>query len=56
MIFSHLITHSPLTTNVYFPVIPTIADAFHQPIENINLTVTVYMILQAICTSRQLVL
>ncbi|KAG1828129.1 major facilitator superfamily domain-containing protein [Suillus variegatus] len=39
---------SPLTANVYFPAIPTIALAFHRSIESINLTVTAYMVLQGI--------
>lgn len=39
---------SPLTANVYFPAIPTIASAFHTSIESINLSVTVYMVLQGI--------
>ncbi|KAI0653268.1 MFS general substrate transporter [Cubamyces menziesii] len=39
---------SPLTTNIYFPAIPTIAAAFHKSVELINLTVTVYMVLQGI--------
>ncbi|KIK68315.1 hypothetical protein GYMLUDRAFT_153793 [Collybiopsis luxurians FD-317 M1] len=39
---------SPLTTNVYFPAIPTIADAFHKSTELINLTVTMYMIFQGV--------
>ncbi|KAH8116949.1 MFS general substrate transporter [Phellopilus nigrolimitatus] len=42
---------SPLTANIYFPAIPTIADAFHELIENINLTVTVYMIVQGLAPS-----
>ncbi|KAH8119867.1 MFS general substrate transporter [Phellopilus nigrolimitatus] len=42
---------SPLTANIYFPAIPTIADAFHESIENINLTVTVYMIVQGLAPS-----
>jgi len=37
---------SPLTANIYLPAIPTIARAFNKPIELINLTVTVYIILQ----------
>lgn len=40
---------SPFTANIYFPAIPTIASAFHRSIEDINLTVTVYMIVQALC-------
>jgi hypothetical protein len=32
--------HSPLTANIYFPAIPTIAQAFHKSTELINLTVT----------------
>ncbi|OBZ68525.1 Quinidine resistance protein 1 [Grifola frondosa] len=39
---------SPLTANIYFPAIPTIATAFHKSTELINLTVTVYMIVQGI--------
>ena len=43
---------SPLTANVYFPAITTIADAFHVSVQNINLTVTVYMIFQGISASN----
>lgn len=39
---------SPLSSNIYFPAIPAIASAFHQSVENINITVTVYMIFQGI--------
>ncbi|KAF5313949.1 hypothetical protein D9758_018685 [Tetrapyrgos nigripes] len=39
---------SPLTANVYFPAIPTIANAFHKSTELINLTVTMYMVFQGI--------
>ncbi|KIJ66317.1 hypothetical protein HYDPIDRAFT_86715 [Hydnomerulius pinastri MD-312] len=39
---------SPLTANIYFPAIPTIATAFNKSIELINLTVTVYMVLQGV--------
>ncbi|KAI0328529.1 MFS general substrate transporter [Cubamyces sp. BRFM 1775] len=39
---------SPLTANIYFPAIPTIAAAFHESVELINLTVTVYMVVQGI--------
>lgn len=37
---------SPFTANIYFPAIPTIARAFKKPIELINLSVTVYVVLQ----------
>lgn len=40
---------SPLTANIYLPAIPTIATAFDKSIELINLTVTVYMVLQGVC-------
>ena len=40
---------SPLTANIYFPAIPTVAAAFHKSIEAINLSVTVYMVFQGIC-------
>jgi MFS family permease len=39
---------SPLTANIYLPAIPTIAAAFNKSIELINLTVTVYMVLQGV--------
>lgn len=40
---------SPLTANIYLPAIPTIATAFNKSTELINLTVTVYMVLQGVC-------
>lgn len=40
---------SPLTANIYFPAIPTMANAFHVSIEAINITVTVYMVVQGLC-------
>ncbi|KAF8898987.1 MFS general substrate transporter [Infundibulicybe gibba] len=39
---------SPLTANIYFPAIPTLAAVFHKSTELINLTVTMYMVLQGI--------
>ncbi|KAH8835473.1 MFS general substrate transporter [Flagelloscypha sp. PMI_526] len=39
---------SPLSANIYLPAIPTIATEFHQSIELINLSVTVYMVLQGV--------
>ncbi|KAF8640674.1 hypothetical protein AX17_000331 [Amanita inopinata Kibby_2008] len=39
---------SPLTSSIYFPAIPTIAVAFHKSIELINLTITMYMVLQGV--------
>lgn len=45
---------SPLTANIYFPAIPTLADAFHKSVELINLTVTMYMVLQGICEYAEL--
>ncbi|KAI0347750.1 MFS general substrate transporter [Trametopsis cervina] len=39
---------SPLTANIYFPAIPTLSDEFHKSVELINLTVTMYMVLQGI--------
>ncbi|EKM83252.1 hypothetical protein AGABI1DRAFT_69522 [Agaricus bisporus var. burnettii JB137-S8] len=38
----------PFTTNLYLPAIPVISRNFHKSIELINLTVTVYVIFQAI--------
>lgn len=47
-------SRSPLPANIYFPAIPSIAAAFHESTEAINLTVTVYLVFQGICmlTSR----
>ncbi|KAF8913095.1 major facilitator superfamily domain-containing protein [Gymnopilus junonius] len=39
---------SPLTANIYFPAIPTISQAFNKSTELINLTVTMYMVLQGV--------
>ncbi|KAF9225425.1 MFS general substrate transporter [Gyrodon lividus] len=39
---------SPLTANIYLPAIPTMAAAFNKSTELINLTVTVYMVLQGV--------
>lgn len=40
--------HSPLPANIYFPAIPTIARAFHQSVDSINQTVTVYLVFQGL--------
>lgn len=40
--------NSPLASSSYFPAIPTMAQQFHKSIELINLTVTVYMVLQGV--------
>ncbi|KXN88757.1 Quinidine resistance protein 1 [Leucoagaricus sp. SymC.cos] len=39
---------SPFTANIYFPAIPTLTVVFNKSTELINLTVTMYMILQGI--------
>ncbi|KAJ7457887.1 MFS general substrate transporter [Mycena latifolia] len=39
---------SPLSANIYFPAIPTLAAAFNKSIELINLTVTLNMVFQGI--------
>lgn len=39
---------SGFASNIYFPAIPTMADSFGTTVENINLTVTSYMVMQAI--------
>lgn len=39
---------SPLTANIYFPAIPTIATAFNKSISLINLSVTIYMVFQGV--------
>ncbi|KAJ7578603.1 MFS general substrate transporter [Mycena floridula] len=39
---------SPLTANIYFPAIPTLVVEFKKSTELINLTVTMYMIFQAL--------
>ena len=42
---------SPFTANIYFPAIPVISKDFHKDVEFINLSVTMYMVMQGICTS-----
>ncbi|WVR00395.1 hypothetical protein IAU59_007538 [Kwoniella sp. CBS 9459] len=42
-------TFSGFASNIYFPVIPTMAEALNTTPAKINLTVTSYMIFQAIC-------
>ncbi|KAG6866038.1 hypothetical protein C0991_009135, partial [Blastosporella zonata] len=39
---------SPLTSNIYFPAIPTISRAFNKSTELINLTVTMYIVMQGL--------
>ncbi|KAI9454143.1 MFS general substrate transporter [Lactarius psammicola] len=39
---------SPFTANIYLPVIPTVSRDFHKSIELINLTVTMYMVMQGL--------
>ncbi|KAL1682314.1 major facilitator superfamily domain-containing protein [Schizophyllum commune] len=39
---------SPLPANIYFPAIPTLTGVFHKSTSSLNLTVTVYLILQGI--------
>ncbi|KAF8973659.1 major facilitator superfamily domain-containing protein [Flammula alnicola] len=39
---------SPLTANIYLPALPTLSQAFHKSTELINLTVTIYMVLQGV--------
>ena len=41
-------TFSGFASNIYFPAIPTIARDVHTTTQNINLTVTSYMIFQGI--------
>ncbi|KII95690.1 hypothetical protein PLICRDRAFT_96195 [Plicaturopsis crispa FD-325 SS-3] len=39
---------SPLPANIYFPAIPTLSSVFHESTEMLNLTVTVYLVMQGI--------
>ncbi|KAJ7238522.1 major facilitator superfamily domain-containing protein [Mycena haematopus] len=39
---------SPLSSNIYFPVIPALSEVFHKSIELINLTVTMYIVFQGL--------
>ncbi|KAI1748459.1 chloramphenicol resistance protein [Xylaria castorea] len=39
---------SPITANIYFPAIPTVAQDLGVSVDQINLTLTTYMILQAL--------
>jgi multidrug resistance protein len=47
-IYFYLTRSSPLPANIYFPAIPTLATAFHQSIESMNQTVTVYLVFQGL--------
>ncbi|WRT65600.1 uncharacterized protein IL334_002545 [Kwoniella shivajii] len=49
VIFSSLgAIFSPISMNIYAPAIPSLAKAFDTTIEKINLTVTIYLVFQAI--------
>ncbi|KNZ75019.1 Quinidine resistance protein 2 [Termitomyces sp. J132] len=39
---------SPFTANIYLPALPTISKVFQKSVELINLTVTMYMVMQGI--------
>lgn len=39
---------SPMTANIYFPAMPTLAQAMSSSVQDINLTITAYIILQGI--------
>lgn len=41
---------SPLPANIYFPAIPTLVNIFHKSTELLNVTVTVYLVMQGVCT------
>jgi multidrug resistance protein len=42
---------SPLSGQIYFPAIPTLAEAYNVSVGKINLTITTYMILQGLAPS-----
>lgn len=44
-------TFSPLSSNIYFPATNSIAADLHTSLENVALTITVYMIVQGIAPS-----
>ena len=39
---------SPLTATIYFPLLPMLSEHFHTSIQAVNLTITVYIIFQAV--------
>ena len=45
---------SSFAANSYLPTIPILTTDFHKSAELMNLTVTVYMVFQAICMCREL--
>ena len=51
LMLTQLLGYSPFTANIYFPAIPVISTAFNKSVELINLTVTMYMVMQGLCTS-----
>ena len=42
---------SPFTTNIYFPALTQISQDLHTSVSNINITITTYMIFQAVAPS-----
>nr|AAZ14930.1 quinidine resistance protein-like protein [Coprinellus disseminatus] len=40
--------YSPLTANIYFPAIPALSRDFNKSVELINLTVTMYVVMQGV--------
>ncbi|KAL4968159.1 major facilitator superfamily domain-containing protein [Aspergillus stella-maris] len=39
---------SPLPANIYFPAIPTLTSVFNRSVEDMNLTVTIYLVFQGV--------
>ncbi|KAI1261962.1 MFS general substrate transporter [Xylariaceae sp. FL1019] len=39
---------SPLPANIYFPAIPALTTVFHRSVADLNLTVTIYLVLQGV--------
>ena len=42
---------SPISSNIYVPAIPTLANAFHRSEQDLSLGVTVYLVFQAVTPS-----
>ncbi|KAK8042975.1 hypothetical protein PG994_013458 [Apiospora phragmitis] len=51
LLLGYLCLASSLTANIYFPLISLLADQYHTSIQGINLTITIYVVMQGLTPS-----
>ncbi|KAK8091675.1 hypothetical protein PG997_002036 [Apiospora hydei] len=51
LLLGYLCLASSLTANIYFPLISLLAEQYHTSIQGINLTITIYVVMQGIAPS-----